>query len=171
LKTALLELIAERDYDRITIEEITGRADVGRSTFYSHYASKDDLLFDGFAEGFIEIARAAPRKDGQALRFSLPMLRHIASQRRFFQSTILRSARSAVRLRVLTVLSSVVLAEMDAGRGPPARGLAPRGKEGLAHALAGAFLGLSTWWLEQAPRLTPEAVDALYQRVAAGALR
>ena len=43
LKAALLESINERDYDTITIEDITEQADVGRSTFYSHFTSKDDL--------------------------------------------------------------------------------------------------------------------------------
>src|SRR5262245_53069992 len=40
LKTALLELIDERGYERVTIDRIAQRADIGRSTFYSHYASK-----------------------------------------------------------------------------------------------------------------------------------
>ena len=48
LKEALLELIAGQPYESITVEDITRRADVGRSTFYSHYTSKDELLFTGF---------------------------------------------------------------------------------------------------------------------------
>jgi len=44
LGEALVALIAERGYDTLTVEEITERADVGRTTFYSHYQDKDDLL-------------------------------------------------------------------------------------------------------------------------------
>ena len=46
LGEALVALIAERGYDTLTIEEITERADVGRTTFYSHYQDKDDLLLE-----------------------------------------------------------------------------------------------------------------------------
>ena len=36
---AFLHLLNEKDYDIITVQEIIDRADVGRSTFYSHYES------------------------------------------------------------------------------------------------------------------------------------
>lgn len=46
LKNALLQLIDEKAYDAITIQDIVERANLGRSTFYLHYESKDDLLLD-----------------------------------------------------------------------------------------------------------------------------
>lgn len=44
LAMALVELILEKGYDAITIQDIIDRANVGRSTFYSHYESKEQLL-------------------------------------------------------------------------------------------------------------------------------
>ena len=44
LQKALIELISERGYDAITIQDIVDRANVGRTTFYLHYSSKDELL-------------------------------------------------------------------------------------------------------------------------------
>src|SRR6266498_3684845 len=44
LQKALIELIGEREYDAITIQDIVNRANVGRTTFYLHYGSKDDLF-------------------------------------------------------------------------------------------------------------------------------
>src|SRR5215510_840821 len=44
LQKALIELIRERGYDAITIQDIVDRANVGRTTFYLHYSSKDDLF-------------------------------------------------------------------------------------------------------------------------------
>lgn len=46
LGEALVALITERGYDTLTVEEIAERADVGRTTFYSHYQDKDDLLLE-----------------------------------------------------------------------------------------------------------------------------
>lgn len=44
LHRALIELMIERGYDRVTVSDIIDRADVGRSTFYAHYRDKDELL-------------------------------------------------------------------------------------------------------------------------------
>ncbi len=46
LNQALIALVFEKGYDAVTIEDITERANVGRSTFYLHYQGKDDLLLD-----------------------------------------------------------------------------------------------------------------------------
>jgi AcrR family transcriptional regulator len=50
LRRALMQLIVEKGYDAITIQDITGRANLGRTTFYLHYQSKDDLLLDHHTE-------------------------------------------------------------------------------------------------------------------------
>ena len=42
--TAFLQLLNQEDYESITVQEIIDLADVGRSTFYSHYESKELLL-------------------------------------------------------------------------------------------------------------------------------
>jgi AcrR family transcriptional regulator len=45
---ALIELMAVKTYDSISIKEIVEKANVGRSTFYAHYQTKDDLVKSGF---------------------------------------------------------------------------------------------------------------------------
>ena len=44
LESALIELIGERGYDAITIQDIVDRANVGRTTFYMHYSGKEKLF-------------------------------------------------------------------------------------------------------------------------------
>jgi AcrR family transcriptional regulator len=44
LQEAMYSLMQEKLYSKITIQDIIDRANVGRSTFYSHYETKDDLL-------------------------------------------------------------------------------------------------------------------------------
>jgi len=44
LLSAFVELVLARGYETLTTGEISRRANVGRSTFYLHYASKEELL-------------------------------------------------------------------------------------------------------------------------------
>lgn len=44
LQEALVDLLKEKPYQKITITEITERADLARPTFYAHFETKDDLL-------------------------------------------------------------------------------------------------------------------------------
>lgn len=43
IKQALLELIEEKGFERITVKDITDRAEISRNTFYLHYEDKYDL--------------------------------------------------------------------------------------------------------------------------------
>lgn len=50
LRNALVELVVERGYDRITVRDVLDRADIGRSTFYAHYRDKDALFASCFED-------------------------------------------------------------------------------------------------------------------------
>lgn len=50
LREALIELIAERSFEALTISEITERAMVSRAAFYRNYQDKYDLVEQIFAE-------------------------------------------------------------------------------------------------------------------------
>ncbi|MBL7257177.1 TetR/AcrR family transcriptional regulator [Paractinoplanes lichenicola] len=54
LRQAMVELVVERGYDRVTVRDVLDRADIGRSTFYAHYRDKDALFascFEDLREG------------------------------------------------------------------------------------------------------------------------
>jgi len=46
LADSLGQLMREKEYDAITIQDIIDKANVGRSTFYAHYESKEKLLLN-----------------------------------------------------------------------------------------------------------------------------
>lgn len=159
LKEALLQLIEERNYDDITVEDITEKADVGRSTFYCHFNSKGDLLFDGFATGLRELVTRAPADGGSGFRFSLPLLRHIGSQKRFALATLGGTANFAIQRTVATILADVVRAELE--RMSPSPGPT---REAEVSGVVGAFRGLVTWWLTSGSRVSAESLDRVFQR-------
>ena len=42
---SLIDLLKEKDYTKITVEDIVNKADIARKTFYLHFSSKDDIIF------------------------------------------------------------------------------------------------------------------------------
>jgi AcrR family transcriptional regulator len=82
LHQALLSLIIEKGYEQITVEGICERANVGRSTFYAHFTSKDDLKRGGLehlCRELIEQQRSASslaNTDVRGLAFTLTMFEH-----------------------------------------------------------------------------------------------
>lgn len=172
LKEALLGLIRERPYSSITVEQITERADVGRSTFYSHFTSKDALLLDGFDRYLNALAQplAGPDTSNSSpgataslaggFRFSLPLLRHIRSQRKFFLATIFGASEAHLRSKVVALFVEMVRLELELGAETSTAGeTAAR-----THAIAGAFLEIAAWWLERSPDQSAEFVDRVFNR-------
>ena len=59
---AFTDLLETKPYSTVTVSEIIAAADVGRSTFYSHFETKDDLLRALCAEIFEHVFSDAPAK-------------------------------------------------------------------------------------------------------------
>ncbi len=72
LADALKELILEKEYDAITIQEIIDRANVGRSTFYTHYESKEQLLVGNI--NFQEKLIHAPENENSPMGINISYL-------------------------------------------------------------------------------------------------
>jgi len=45
IEDAFVQLVLERGYDRVAVEDIADRADLARATFYAHYPNKEAVLF------------------------------------------------------------------------------------------------------------------------------
>lgn len=54
LQQALMKLIKEKPFDRITVQDIANRAELNRATFYAHFEDKHGLLNDTLREAFRE---------------------------------------------------------------------------------------------------------------------
>lgn len=168
LGDALIALMQEKPFDAITVQDVLDRAHVGRSTFYSHYSDKDDLLMSD-ADEFYERVAMGLSAQGDTSERVFPVrefLSHIAEARQF----------------VNALSSSGKMQEnLELARGHFARGIErrlaelPRGQSiseserpAIAFAHAGALLSLMTWWIDRGMLQSPAEMDELFHRLVWG---
>lgn len=113
MDATLLELLADKELEFITVKEICAHAGVNRSTFYLHYETIDDLLRETaefvnrrFAESMgldttavIGSLTIAPKNELLLVtpRYLMPYLRFIEQNKRLFTCMLKRS--SVLQLR------------------------------------------------------------------------
>jgi AcrR family transcriptional regulator len=175
LQKALVELIAERGYDAITIQEIVDRANVGRTTFYLHYSSKDQL-FMSCHEAIVSkfhLGLFHPFSREELLSSGIPLempstYQHLEEDRALlypiFQgkdsSLILRQIRERSAREIETNLR-LVFTESESAI--PV--------DMLSNYLAGAQIALMQWWLERRQPHTPEDLAQALFRLQRAAIR
>src|SRR5580658_5978971 len=80
LLTAFRELMLTRGYVALSVEDIAACANVGRSTFYTHFKSREDILMKSLERPTAPLAAlASPDGDTPSL---VSWLVHIHGQRR-----------------------------------------------------------------------------------------
>ena len=163
--SAMLELMAEKSYDAITVQDLLDRANIGRSTFYSHYFDKEDVLAS-LAEQMLEMLsqQFSQRNAGQGIIPSLELFQHALQNQQHFRAMLRDHAREVVWDAAQASLSRAIeqtLAATLATKRSPSVPLTV-----MSQYLAGAFLNLLKWWLETEMPYSPAQMDEMFQQLA-----
>jgi AcrR family transcriptional regulator len=160
---ALLALILEKGYSKITVQDILDRADVGRSTFYAHFRDREALLvacFDHLRDELRQEVDAAG--DGAApdpARPAAAIFAHAQRRRPVYRALCGRQG-GAIVLGHLHGLVRELLAEQ---LGPHA-GDVPA--EVVAEFHASATVGLLAWWVQRDFPYEAAELTGMYRRLA-----
>jgi AcrR family transcriptional regulator len=157
VQEALVALILEKGYDAVTVTDIINRADVGRSTFYSHFVDKQDVLFSNLDE-LRFLHSAPPTRSGQLFAFSLPMFEHVRERWQLVQALLGRRSGGLVHARGEQLLAAVVRKELVAAGASPSPSL-----DLLVACVVGAFMGLLRAWVDGETTATPAELDAAFR--------
>jgi AcrR family transcriptional regulator len=124
----------ERGWDGFSVQTLCERADVGRSTFYMHFADKEEVLAGAFADLGREV-RAQLARSGAArpLGFSRGLLDHAQEHLRVFRAMVGRRSSHLAQGKMRDLVLELVREDMAGLLPPGAR------REGTAAFLAGAF--------------------------------
>lgn len=158
LSEALVALIREKDYNTITVSDIIERANIGRSTFYAHYRDKDDL-FVGELDRVIEVlSHRIPNQEESPFFPSLGLFRHVGEEYELYKALLWTPGIDLLIKHLQKSLSDRI-----------EQGLQKSGREFdiplpiLADFMAGSFLTLLKWWLENKMIYSPEEMDKIFQ--------
>jgi AcrR family transcriptional regulator len=177
LQRALMSLLRKQDYEAITIQDICDAANVGRSTFYAHYTSKDDLKRSGLdhlrqqlADRQSEALAAAGDLRDRSLAFSLTMFEHARDHIETYRALVGGRGGVVSLGHIREILSDLVRNELAviADKAP----LDTLQREVVVQYIVGAYMSLLTWWLDRGAKPPPEQMDAMFRRlVTEGALK
>jgi len=163
LKEALTDLILEKGYESVTVQDVIDRADVGRSTFYAHFLDKDDLLMAILADLEMPAPDSASwTADDPAFGWTLELFRHFGSGKRLFKAVASSQSGAIARRETTSRLEDLVRAELS--RLKAARRLDAFRVETVVRFLVGTFIGFMDWWMrEENEHLPAEQVDHAFR--------
>lgn len=173
LHVALNRLILEKGYEQTTVEDVTGRANVGRSTFYAHHGGKDGLLLHGLQHvrnALLAAQREAAHREGpnHLLGFSRVFFEHVHQYRELHHALVRSERGPDVTASLKRIVADLVAAELRERIPSEDRGGIPR--EALIRFTVETLFSILAWWREERPKLSPSEVDAIFRRLALPAL-
>jgi len=169
LGEALIALIVERGYDRITVQDILDRADVGRSTFYAHFRDKDALLLSSFDELRDDLRRdmdaltPGEMPDDPAHPVSV-VFRHAYDHRPIYRALCGRQGGNVVDGHLRTMFGALLGDHLRPHLAAAGSSLPPAI---VAEFYASALIGVLKWWVNEDFPYSPHEVAAAYGALAA----
>ncbi|MFD3652201.1 TetR/AcrR family transcriptional regulator [Streptomyces sp. NPDC058620] len=163
LGAALVELVLERGFTALTVEDITERADVARATFYAHFRDKEDLFARVTSDLLEELGeRLRPTIADSAVGFTgkplLEMLRHAWDERDLYR-IVLRGEGDGKPLQMFVDTCAQATAGEFKARAER-NDVTPRiDSELLARVWVGEQVAVLRWWAEhETPPMPAEEV-------------
>ncbi|WP_217563019.1 TetR/AcrR family transcriptional regulator [Paenibacillus sp. GbtcB18] len=173
IRKAFYELIQEKGYEAITIQDIADQAMINRNTFYLHYQNKPDLLDTCMNELLSELKDAVVLCPISMNPFSISLLEtvmqtaleHISLNMTFYHSMLIEENRIH---QFQVKMENIIKDKLNEGWNPDLVN-APLAvsKELLLEYLGSAFMGIVIWWIKYEKPLPADEVSSQFSRIVA----
>ena len=166
--SAFQELLAQKRYENITVQDIVETADVGRSTFYTHFETKDMLLRAMCEDMFVHVLENVTDegshdfshdRDNPAMIVS-HMLYHMQDQQKNIRGLLTCESRD-----IFLQYFREKLRETLAARGHELLRSHTLPDDFLINHITGSFVLMVEWWMRGGCMLTPEEMTWMYAAV------
>ncbi len=163
LQHAFMNLILEKGYDAVSIQDICDAADVGRSTFYTHYTGKDELKRAGLEH--LRMILTAQRLGASAaeapLGFSLAMFEHARDHLHLYRALFGTTGGVVALSTIRDILQDAVRKDPWFANRPSKT----KADEMAVQFAVGALMSVLTWWLDGGAATAPREIDALFRQM------
>lgn len=160
---ALLSLLKDVDFEKVTVSSLAKEANLNRATFYLHYEDKDDLLENYLTKSLDLLKQHAiipPEEFGFATNKPHPLFVRIfeclEKDYKFFRIMLTRNADSLILYSVIDIIESFIDSSNE-----------KMIQHGVSFAVeielsktyfTNAFLGTMIWWLQNEMPYSPKHI-------------
>ena len=154
LSKALMELVIEKSFASLTIRDVTERAGLHRTTFYSHYAGLFDLLQDCIRNLFGQMRSEIYAHELIDFQYNtasfVPFIEsvfiHLEQYEKFYQAMLGKQGDPLFQVLFQELLSELIF--------EPVAGHIPCGDQNARFEMilkffSTGFTGIASWWLEK----------------------
>ena len=164
LHGALVELILEKGFEKVTVQDVIDRANIGRSTFYLHYRDMEDLLLGGFENLWVLLEHhlvgdAVPAASVWDL--SLVVFQHAQRYTKVHKAVIGKQSGRLMFAHLHKYLS-VLIRERLKHRWSKNT---PVPLDFVVHHLTSSLISSLTWWLDHDMPCSPEQMNAMFRQL------
>ncbi len=171
LRSAFIDLIREKGFDAVSIQDITDRGGLNRATFYLHYRDKHDLMTTLMTEvldklgslpmPFIPSRPQEPDPERLSI-FFISLFEHVAQHADFYRLMLIEGSVAPFTQQMQEHIEQFGLRWFARARSrqfsvPP---------EVVMSYLSGAYMGMIKWWLKHDMSTTPQDLAAQFMQLA-----
>ncbi|RNB89722.1 TetR family transcriptional regulator [Brevibacillus fluminis] len=169
LRKALIELMEERDFEQITVQDITERATIKRATFYLHFDDKQDFIHKYIRELLEQLKENISLHDeveddnfdfvsGAPHPSFVRLFHHIGEHFNVYYALLVRNRLPYFTSGLLEVIHEFVSKGIDLTE-PDDRNLTAS-REVAVKYVESAFLEVIIWWIENQMPYAEEEIAA-----------
>jgi AcrR family transcriptional regulator len=168
---AAVELVIQKGYEAVTVQDITDRADLGRGTFYIHFKDKEDVVWSAIQGLILELEQEAHQQYKDSLPdyleyyFLRNIFRYADRNRDLFRVSFGERGSAALTRRVQDLVVAIILYDLQEGpipRDPTSNVPA----EIVAQMMTGLITRVISWWLDTPNDYTAEQMAGMvYQEL------
>lgn len=169
--SAFSTLLAEKSYSKITVQEIIDTANVGRTTFYAHFETKDDLLKELCEELFGHIIGSAKDcththglySDGNEPESVFCHLLQHLQENDYNILGLLSSESSGIFLRYFKDSLNELIQKQFVDH--PRNRNTNLPQDFLINHISGSFVEMVLWWIKGRMKQSPAELDRYFRAV------